>query len=434
MNDAILILVLYLAGLMISRGMAVPGMRTFAVRFHTITFITLAILLSLTNLWWPFAGGGDDVDYYRLAGIARDWADLASPDLFFRYVEQPGFPMLLNAFNLAFSPDLLGLKALNLTIFLFVVHVWVRIVAEIEGVTVARRFALCSALLTPLWFYFIFLLKDLWVALFLSLFVLGAVVAWKKPLSPFWWGLQIAAIVGMILFRAPLVAQALAVLGIVLIGRNFGAGSLKSKAVMLSGGILVAMVLAILASNPDVMESFGVRDDARVLGTEAMDQRVEEMRQESSVSILKFPALYLLSETAGFNPEVWDTFDARWLRGVLALPWILFVVPMLPMGVWWLVQQIPRTGGAVASHRSFARMRLLATPWLVIAAFIATSALISWKVGDTTRWRIADMPAFLALVVGASSAFPQRRVVAVIIVWCLVMTAAYSLYMLVRGV
>lgn len=433
-NDAISIIALYLGGLIISRRMAVPGMRAFAVRFHTSTFIALLILLALANLWWPFSGGGDDESYYRLVGLASEWADLASPDPFSAYMAQPGFLMLLNAFNLAFSPDLIGFKALNLTVFLCVIHTWMRILAEIEGVVMARRFALCSVLLTPLWFYFFFLLKDLWLALFLSMFVLGAVVSWKKPLSLSWWGLQLAAIIAMIPFRAPLAAQALAVLGIMLIGRNFGAGPLKNKVVMLGAGALVALAMVLVASSPEVVESFGVQDDSRVLGAEAMQERAEEMSEQSSVSMWKFPALYLLSDTAGFNPDVWTTFDVSWLRGVLALPWILFVVPMLPMGAFWLAQQVPKADGALQSPNSYARMRVLGTPWLVVVAFIATSALISWNVGDTTRWRIADMPALLAVGVGAWGAFRRSKVVSVIIAWCLFTISAFSLYMLVRGV
>ena len=142
MNTALTILVLLVVGIIISYRLAVPEMRRFVAILHLIAFAALLAVLGFVNEWLPFSGAGDDSDYFRIAHFAADWVDAFNPDLFSSYMAQPGFVMFLNMFNLAFAPDLLCFKVLNLTLFFLLVHVWTRIVAEIEGAKVARRFAL----------------------------------------------------------------------------------------------------------------------------------------------------------------------------------------------------------------------------------------------------------------------------------------------------
>jgi len=406
-------------------------MRRFVAILHLIAFAALLAVLGFVNEWLPFSGAGDDSDYFRIAHFAADWVDAFNPDLFSSYMAQPGFVMFLNMFNLAFAPDLLCFKVLNLTLFFLLVHVWTRIVAEIEGAKVARRFALCCVALTPMWFYFFFLLKDMLIALLLAGFVLGAVSSWKNPRSPYGWVLQLAAVVAVIPFRAPLAAQALVVMVVAITVRSVGKGAMRYKAATIMSGAVLVAVVAVLATNSEVFNIFGVASETRMLGSQEMMDRAKLLSQESSVNRLLFPVIYIFTEVSAFNAISWHELDAAWLRGILAVPWILLGVPALLLGVMGLIKSASHKGVAMRSTTRILQTRMLSTPWVVVVAFIAASALISWVVGDTTRWRIADMPALLAVAISATCTFSRQKLIVITALWCLCVASLFSLAALI---
>ena len=74
--------------------------------------------------------------------------------------------------------------------------------------------------------------------------------------------------------------------------------------------------------------------------------------------------------------------------------------------------------------------RLVATPWVVVAAFIATSVAVSFASGDTTRWRISDMPALLTVAVAGWDSLPKRKAFRLVLLWLLAVGSLFMLYML----
>ena len=433
MNAIFVILVLLIFGWIFAYGVAVPEMRRFAAALYLAAFFVLLVMLSYVNDRFPFSGGGDDSDYYRIAHYAANWSDAFSAELFSRYMAQPGFVMILNAFNLAFQPDLLGFKILNLTFFLLLVQVWTRIVVEIEGVKVARKFAFWCALLTPMWFYVFFLLKDMLIAFLLACFVLGAVWSYKNPRSLNGWALQLIAILAVIPLRAPLVGQALVVIAIAVAARGIGRGPLIHKAILFASGLVAVSIALALVTNPETLEAFGVASETRVFGSVEMMEHADRMAQESSVSRALFPVIYIFTELAAFNADSWRALDAAWLRGILAGPWIFLGVPTFLLGVVGMLKRSSSQNAAISPTSRLLSTRVLATPWVVVVAFIAASALTSWLVGDTTRWRIADMPALLAVAVSATCVFSRRQIFVVTALWCLCVASLFSLRALLGG-
>ena len=436
MNTVLAALILLVIGQLSAYWLAVPTMRRFALQVYTGGFVLLFVVLGLVNHWLPFSGGGDDHDYYRLSGLAGSLEDAFNTDLFTRHMAQPGFVMLLNVFNIVFDPGLLGFKVFNLTVFLLVVQVWTRIVAEIEGVKAARRYALCGVLLTPLWFYFFFLLKDLTIALLLSGFVLGTVMAWKSPRSPLGWMLQVAAVVAVMPFRAPLAAQALAVMTVSYLVRSFQGGSIVKRLVAILLGISMTAIVAYLATSPIFLRNLGVESEARVLGSDAMLEHAMAMSDKASVNKVLFPVLYLMTEVSALNPRAWSEPNASLVRGILAIPWILFGIPALLLGFAGLAGRVTNQGSRVRVRPTLDlwATRMLSTPWLIVVTFIASSVAISWVVGDTTRWRIADMPALLAVAISATCVFPRRQMFAVVVYWCISISILFLLVAFFRGI
>lgn len=433
MNTILAVLVCLAASLFFTSRLAISEMRRFALIFHTLAFISLLPVIGLINDWLPFSGAGDDSNYFWLASVASSWSDVIDSQLFSRYMAQPGFVMLLNAFNLVFAPSLFGFKVLNLTFFLLLVQVWSRIVAEIEGVKFARRFLMCCVALTPMWFYFFFLLKDMLIALTLAIFLLGVVFAWKTPSRLLAWGLQLLAVIAVIPLRAPLVAQMLVVTIAVTIGRVTAGGPSKHRTVVLLFGATFAAVAVSIASNPAFFDALGVTSESRTLDDGAMIERANLMMRESMMRRTLFPLLYLFSETSAFSMTSWQVLNAAWLRGMLALPWIFLGVPLFILGVIGLIRTQVPSDVAAPRRYGFLQSRMFATPWLAVVVFIAVSAAISWVVGDTTRWRIADMPALLAVAVSATKTSRAGRVFAVTATWALCISALFAMFLFIKS-
>jgi hypothetical protein len=372
--------------------------RLFLFRILVLGWIGLAPLVAIMNQWMPFADGGDDYGYYMwgqnpitsLGGVF----DFAG---FVGLVEQPGYPWLLSLLNLIAEGDLLSFKLLNLFFLLALSLIWYRIGVLLETPRFGRRVLLGSLLLTPLWYYVFFLLKDLAIALLQSLFLLGIVWQWTRVRVAGPWLLAGAATFSLVLFRVPIVLHNIAVALGALVLMASGRGRERVHVLSMMIGAVVMVALIAIASDPQSLSRLGIVDQSRVLFSDAMSDSVLRYQDSSQTKAGLFPLLYLLSETTGLNPNSWSALDSSWLRGVLAIPWVFFVVPFFGLGVLWMFhapRALPRKHGLVQRLRS---SRLVATPWGVLALFIMTSFAVSWTVGDSTRWRISDMPAILTV-------------------------------------
>jgi hypothetical protein len=185
--------------------------RTFLVQIVVVEFFFYLPMLTLVNETMPFTGSGDDSNYFAFA--ATSITSLADLDLtqFSADFEQPGYPWLLTVTATFFGHNLLALKLLNLTIFINISIVWYKIGVKLESSDFGRAVAVVVALLTPFWYYFSFLLKDMVIVFLQSLFLLGLVTALgRRGLSS--WLLMAVATIALIPFRSATVVINAAVL------------------------------------------------------------------------------------------------------------------------------------------------------------------------------------------------------------------------------
>lgn len=433
MGSVAAVLVFVIASALLAVRMSPPQNRRSSLLVVFVAWTVLFPFLLITNEWIPFSGGGDDEAYFHLADYFSEWSDLSSLSVLSTRLAQPGYAVVLNVLNIVFSPGIAGFKALNLFCFIALVFVWARSVEILGGARLSRNFAVACLFLTPLWFYFFFLLKDVLIALLMAIFLLGLIKVWLTPRSLAGWALQLVAVIGFIPLRTPLVTQAAMILIIVFMARIVGRGSIRHKAAMFFMGMIAIAAILWLASSSGIIEAFGVESRSRVLGTSEMIDRGARVSEDSSINRALFPLLYILSETSGLSISAWREFDGPWLRGLLALPWIFFVVPLLPSGVLWLMRRTPRAQQSRGFVFRLSDRRAMSTPWVVIVAFIVTSIMISWVTGDTTRWRIADMPALLAVAMAGLQSMPRQRAFLVVLLWVLIFGSVFALGVLLRG-
>ena len=423
------VLTLALAALLVKRDD-----RPWVMSVILIAWLSLFPVLALMNFWLPFAGGGDDQNYFTLATTDfSSWEEVLDLTQFAGVMAQPGYPWLLSILFQFTGEDLLAFKLLNLAAFVLLIPVWYRIGLELESRQLGRALALAILLLTPLWYYWMFLLKDLLITLLQSIFLLGAVQV-SAGRSKGWWLVVLGATLALIPFRAPLVLFNVAVLAgtatLILIRHR---GQRRSLMTPIMSAIIIGGILSI-ASDPERMAALGILGQDRVIGSETTEVTVSQVAETSQMNRGVFPLLYIFSETSGLNLKTWSDFDAFGFRGALAIPWIAVAVPFFVVGLLWLMRRDPQTiqrAGIIARVRS---SRLVATPWGCVLIFILGYLALSWMVGDTTRWRIPDMPAMAAVAMAGwlSVAKPSR--IQVLMVWIGFVGVSVALFNLIRGV
>jgi hypothetical protein len=393
-------------------------------------WLCLFPLLALVNLWFPFTGGGDDEDYFYLAAVQLDYlADYFDLTRYIGLMEQAGYPTLLSALYQFTGEDLLAFKLLNLAFFVMLIPIWYRIGVALESRAFGRAVAVAIVLITPLWYYGFFILKDMSIVLLQSAFLLGVVHVCLGDKGS--WLLCLVATVALIPFRSHLVLVNMAVLsGAVALTSFRRAEWGKIFTTLIIPSAMLAIVLAIIfyiVSSFELMASMGVYTAHRVIGTVESQQAMAE-HFESSEKRTLFPFLYLFTETAGLNPQTWADFDATALRGLLALPWIFVGVPFFLFGLRCLMRADPRaiySGGVLSSIQS---LRLLATPWAGLLMFILAYMAVSWTTGDTTRWRMSDVPAMVTIAVYGWENLERRVRLPVLLLWLLASGSSFLVY------
>ena len=410
--------------------------RALLIRRTAVAWLVLAPLTAVMNDWMPFAGGGDDESYYELAQPPpSSVAEALDFSRFQGFMEQPGYPALLSLMNALVGHDLLCYKLLNVFFFITLSIVWYRIGLVLNGRAFARAASLAVLLLTPLWYSVFFILKDMVITLLQSVFLLGVVQAWSRVRFVPLFLIALTSLC-VILFRSALVVQQAGVLVGTVAARGLAQSRLRGRLVTVVVPILICVVMLIALSNRELLATLGIRSESRVLSESMLDSAATR-RGGTAVSTMLFPLLYLFTETAGLNPRAWARLDPFWLRGVLALPWIVVAVPGFLLGIHHLCSAPAVPSTARAKHQSWIRrLRLskaLATPWSAVLIFVVSYFAISWSVGDTTRWRVPDMPMFAAIaVVGWMNTGHARRT-RVLIWWTILLGALFGAFYLLRG-
>jgi hypothetical protein len=286
-------------------------------------------------------------------------------------------------------------------------------------------------LLTPLWIYFFFVLKDLMITVIQSWGVLVTIEMWLhfKLRHIVFFGI-IAFM--LILFRTALLVQSALVLacslGSLTLFRG-GSSRLNTMIAATAGSVMVASAIW-LSMNPSYMAMLGIHEQSRVVSTDSIVETGLAAADRSKLNRVYFPVLYLFTETSGFSPGSWQVWDYQWLRGLLSIPWIILTVPFVILGTFYLLQRRERS--LMNLSLGSENIRFLSTPWNTVLVFISSSVLISWIVGDTTRWRIPDLPMLAAIAYLGWLSRPQQRIL-ILVSWMVFVFLSATLFHLMRG-
>jgi len=399
-----------------------------------IAWSVLSLMVVVMNDAIPFADGGDDYLYYYSTQISHSASSVLDFNRFAGLIEQPGYPLLLGPLSLIAGDDLVAYKLFNLLLLISCGLIWYRIGVVLSSPAFGRALMVGILLTTPLWYYVFFLLKEMSIVLFQSLFLWGLVESYaRRSIRP--WLLVAAATVPLTLFRVPLILQNASVAITALTASNLSRGR-RSGFLPLAAAAAIFALLIIVASNADFMRNIGVSGTSQILGSEEMEQRTQQFRAQSSLNVVVFPLIYLFTETSGLTPETWQALGRGGLsaagpqgvRGLLALPWILLTTPFFALGVRWIMgvpRELPRPRGFVEWFRS---LRAVTTPWGAVLLFVLSSMALSWVVGDTTRWRVADMPGFVAIAMAGWYATSKQLRLIVLLSWPLLVAGLATVF------
>ena len=405
--------------------------------------VVLAGIFFLGVLWQvdeaiPFAGAGDDKDYFnaskRSFNSVSDWFDLRQ---FSRTHEQAGYPLVLSWVHQLVGDSLYHRKALNIFFFLMLTLVWFGIGKQIGG----RHLGFVSAsgvlLATPLWFYWIFLFKDMLITFLQSIFILGLMRSLSHRSVAKGYGLIVLSTLLTIPFRSKLALVNLAALaGTTILGtgsrRSWESSLLK---VAMTGGIILSILIA--GRNPEILQQLGVAGEHRSLDTESVQAEFEikgRSRSAQFTNVLTFPLLYLMGEVAAFNPKSWGDVGALLIRGLSMVPWIYVGLPLFVRGTWIILRQQRFREGAV--HISAGQegdplidpVRPERAHLLVLLMFVLIYAGVAWGSGDTTRWRMPAMPPMVAIAGFAWVTMNKQQRFGMLLGWGLLLSVSLMVY------
>ncbi|MEO7863439.1 MAG: hypothetical protein ABIU05_23985 [Nitrospirales bacterium] len=374
--------------------------------------VVFAGIFFLSVLWLideaiPFSGAGDDKAYFsaskRSFSSASDWFDLRQ---FKKTHEQAGYPLLLSWVHQFAGDSLYHRKALNVCFFLMLALVWFGIGRHIGGRRLGFVFAAGVILATPLWYYWIFLLKDMAITFLQSLFILGLVQSLSHRSATKGYGLIVLSTVFTIPFRSQLALVNLAALAGAILLRTGSRRSWKTSFVKVAMTSVMFLGIVILGMNPNILHQLGVSGEHQSLDPESVQAEFQfrgRSRSAQLTNALMFPLLYLMGEVAAFNPKAWGTGGHALIRGLSMVPWIYVGVPLFVTGTWMILRQkrfregVERILAGQERDPRVDSVRPERAHFLVLLMFVLIYAGVSWVSADTTRWRMPAMPPMVAI-------------------------------------
>ncbi len=409
--------------------------------FCVICFAGIFFLsgLSLINDVIPFTDGGDDDTYLKVSKRTfdnpSDWFDLTQ---FKRTHDQAGYPLLLSWIHQIVGESLFHRKALNVFFFLLLTITWFKIGNVIGGRRLAFVYASGILLMTPFWFYWIFLLKDMTLTLLQSVFIMGLVLFLSKDFrlqSYFWLCLST---VGTLPFRSML---ALSNLAVMTCSTFLQPGPPNTKLAFLGKTTAVATIMAfvlIIGSQPEYLKLLGVGSDHRSLDYESVQKTLDiykENRVSSIGSIMKFPLVYLVGEVAAFNPKSWDGMSSTLIRSVAMLPWIYFGLPLFLLGTWKTFRRFKENKSIESENVGLSEStasEVVPRPYLwLFLIFVSMYGGIAWLTGDTTRWTLSSYPTMVGIAGYAWISMNNSKQFALLFGWSLILSISLIIYYVV---
>jgi hypothetical protein len=370
--------------------------------------IAFLLMLLLFNDPFPFAGGGDDQDYFDASNRSftspGDWFDMAQ---YTHTHEQAGYPLLLSWIHQFSEDSLYHRKALNVFFLLEIALVWFAIGNIIGGKRLAFIYAYGILLATPLWYYWLFLAKDMVITLLESIFVLGLILFVFGEHRFRSYPVIALSTLAVIPFRSmlALLNVALLVACMFLQGRWRTTGASFGMRLTLVASLVAGLWL--FSSQPGMMATLGVKGEDRSLSVEGVLtqlERAETDRQSFAYSPLMFPVLFLVGETNALNPENWGQFDLEQLRPLSMVPWIFLGLPFFLAGIgmmlrrtklWKVFTSTIRHNPAPRKSENLTRRQINFLQ--VLLAFIVAYAAFGWLNGTTVRWTLPAIPAMIGI-------------------------------------
>lgn len=426
----------------------VPGVCSFLIAGkedggRLSALLAVAGIVFLAVLWYvdetiPFAGSGDDQDYFNASkqtfNSLDDWFDVRR---YKRTHEQAGYPMLLSWVHQLVGDSLYYKKTLNVLTFLMIALTWFKIGMQIGERRLAFIFALGVLLMTPLWFYWIFLLKDMVITFLQSVFILGVVQSLSNRSVGRGYILIVLSTILIIPFRSKLALINLAVLAGAALLRVGPQQSWKVflLRVVMTGAIIVSIL--IVGRNADLLREMGVAGEHRSLDSQSVQAEFDyrgQTRAAGFANAVKFPFLYLVGEVAAFNPKSWEGGESSLIRGLSMVPWIVVGLPLFAVGTWNMLW--PRKFSEITLRASQQHdgthhtdpMIPKRTHMLVVLMFVSLYAGVAWVSADTTRWRMPAMPAMGAIAGFAWITMNKQQRLLMLLSWGFMLSAFLIVY------
>jgi hypothetical protein len=433
-------LVLFIVVPLLCARYAAPDRDKFLVSqlFGVAAIVFLAVLLLIANSV-PFAGvAGDDRVYFEVSQreftTIGEWFDLSQ---FNDTHEQAGYPLLLAWIHQISGSSLFVSKSLNVFFFLMIAVIWFVIGKTIGGGRLAFVYACGVLLCTPLWYYWMFLLKDMVIVLLQSWLLLGVVLLLNKGYRVRGYWFVALSTIAIIPFRSVLALVNVAVLGLSTVlepSTKRSISRLVSKVVVFGS---VAIGVLVVGSQPDLLGDLGVVGSGRMLERGSVEQTLasrEMARAEYANNPIKFTVLYLVGEVAAFNPKSWGGRNFLMTRAGSTVPWIYFGLPLFLAGVPYVIRKRRLNLGGVTVLDGRTEVIIPDRAYLLLfLGFVLLYMAVSWLSGDTTRWRMASFPPMIGIAGVAWLALGSRRRVTLLIVWgWLVSVLLLGYYVLVK--
>ena len=291
--------------------------------------------------------------------------------------------------------------------------------------------------MTPLWYYWMFLMKDMAITFLQSLFILGLVQSLSPRSAARGYGWIVLSTVLTIPFRSQLALVNLVALAGATLLRTGSRQSWKTSFVKVAMTSVVFLGILILGMNPEILQQLGVRGEHQGLDTESVQAEFEfkgQSRSAKFTNALKFPIIYLMGEVDAFNPRSWGDMNAHLMQGISWVPWIYVGVPLFVTGTWMMLRQKRfREGGL---HTSVGQdqnplvdpVRPERAHLLVLLIFVLIYAEVSWQSGDTTRWRMPGMPPMVAIAGFAWVTMNTQQRFGMLLGWGLLLSVSLIVY------
>lgn len=401
--------------------------------FAGIFFLTL---LSLLNSDYSFTGGGDDYDYYQASLVKlNDFSSWFNLGMFRGKFEQSGYPLILTWINQIVGDSLYLRKSLNVIFFLLLSIVWFEIGIMFGGRRVAYIFSISLLLGTPLWFYWIYLLKDMAIILLQSVFLLGLIRYFSNKNTGVAILLIVLSTLGLIPFRVMLVIVNVLMMSFATIlqfRKNRKISNVFLK-IILSGMLVVLM--GIVTTNVHTLSKLGAAGQFRDLSVDTVGKNIDKYSaiQNSNARSFMFPVLYLIGEVTAFNPNAWHKLDVAWLRGFFVLPWVFAGVPLFIAGILTSpAKQREKIAHPLQQNTNQTMVKKIAEEEkmmkLILAFFIAIYAGIAWLSTDTVRWRMPVFPVMAGLAGWGWANLKSANRIGLIFAWSLTLSLFAAIY------